>query len=348
MPAIAARAARRADRDASAIDDYVLWYYTPMALAFTDHLEPRAIVYDCMDELSAFEGAPAALHEREAELLRRADAGVHRRPVALRSEARISTATSIRSRAASTSRTSRRRARSRSIPPDQAAIPQPRLGFFGVIDERMDLDAARRRRRRAARLAARHARPGREDRSGDAAARAEHPLPRLEDVRRAAAIHRRLGRRAAAVRAQRGDAVHQPDEDARSTWRPASRSSRPRSATSSARTASRAWCGSPTTCRRSSRACDAALAEDRGARDSRSADAFLRADVVGRHVEPHPRLLIDALRGRRRRRADAAPTARPPSVERQREPCSTIWSSAPASPARRSPSASRRTPARRC
>src|SRR4051812_24663062 len=39
--------------------EYILWYYTPMALAFTDHLSPVAVVYDCMDELSAFAGAPA-------------------------------------------------------------------------------------------------------------------------------------------------------------------------------------------------------------------------------------------------------------------------------------------------
>src|SRR5688572_30246872 len=47
------------------ISDYVLWYYTPMALAFTDHLQPRSVVYDCMDELSAFKGAPTVLTERE-------------------------------------------------------------------------------------------------------------------------------------------------------------------------------------------------------------------------------------------------------------------------------------------
>ena len=56
-----------------AIRRYVLWYYTPMALAFSRHLQPLSIVYDCMDELSAFAGAPRALREREAELMVRAD-----------------------------------------------------------------------------------------------------------------------------------------------------------------------------------------------------------------------------------------------------------------------------------
>jgi UDP-galactopyranose mutase len=57
--------------EAAGVHEYVLWYYTPMALEYTDHLSPSAIVYDCMDELSAFKGAPAALKEREADLLRR-------------------------------------------------------------------------------------------------------------------------------------------------------------------------------------------------------------------------------------------------------------------------------------
>ena len=39
---------------------YVLWYYTPMAIDFTRHLDPLAVVYDCMDELSAFNGAHTA------------------------------------------------------------------------------------------------------------------------------------------------------------------------------------------------------------------------------------------------------------------------------------------------
>ena len=55
------------------IRDYVLWYYTPMAMEFTRSLTPRAVVYDCMDELSAFAGAPAAMRQRERELLERAD-----------------------------------------------------------------------------------------------------------------------------------------------------------------------------------------------------------------------------------------------------------------------------------
>src|SRR5688572_22696045 len=54
-------------------DQLVLWYYTPMALQFSDHVRPCATVYDCMDELSAFAGAPRELPAFEQQLLRRAD-----------------------------------------------------------------------------------------------------------------------------------------------------------------------------------------------------------------------------------------------------------------------------------
>jgi UDP-galactopyranose mutase len=120
------------------ISEYLLWYYTPMALAYTDRLSPLAVIYDCMDELSAFKGAPPALKRLEAELMRRASvvltggqslyeakrhqhANIHPFPSSVDVE---------------------HFAQARRItddPRDQAPIPQPRLGFFGVIDERMDL-----------------------------------------------------------------------------------------------------------------------------------------------------------------------------------------------------------------
>src|SRR4029453_15177403 len=43
------------------IRQHILWYYTPMALEFSRHLQPALTVYDCMDELSLFKGAPAKL-----------------------------------------------------------------------------------------------------------------------------------------------------------------------------------------------------------------------------------------------------------------------------------------------
>ena len=121
------------------VHDYVLWYYTPMALAFSDHLAPLAVVYDCMDELSAFKGAPATLTQREAELLQRASlvlTGGRALYEAKRHQHR-----NIHPFPSSVDAAHFGQARRHlEDPADQAGVPRPRLGFFGVIDERMDLD----------------------------------------------------------------------------------------------------------------------------------------------------------------------------------------------------------------
>ena len=121
------------------IHRYVHWYYTPMALSFTSHLKPKAVVYDCMDELSAFAHAPAALRLREAELMRRASV-VFTGGQSL-FEAKRGLHSNVHAFPSSVDVPHFARARQIDVdPPDQAAIPRPRLGFFGVIDERMDLD----------------------------------------------------------------------------------------------------------------------------------------------------------------------------------------------------------------
>ena len=55
------------------IRQYFTWYYSPMALSFSDELRPSLVIYDCMDELSAFRFAPAALKQYEAMLFDKAD-----------------------------------------------------------------------------------------------------------------------------------------------------------------------------------------------------------------------------------------------------------------------------------
>jgi UDP-galactopyranose mutase len=120
------------------IGDHVLWYYTPMALGWTRHLKPLATVYDCMDELSAFRGAPPALREREAELFRRA--GLVFTGGQSLYEAKRDQHRAVYAFPSSIDASHFARARSVSRDPaDQAGLPHPRLGFFGVIDERMDI-----------------------------------------------------------------------------------------------------------------------------------------------------------------------------------------------------------------
>jgi UDP-galactopyranose mutase len=120
-----------------AINDYVLWYYTPMALGWTRHLSPLATVFDCMDELSAFKFAPRSLREREAELLRRADV-VFTGGQSLY-EAKRDKHTNIHAFPSSIDRAHFAQARAvTEEPADQASLPRPRMGFFGVVDERFD------------------------------------------------------------------------------------------------------------------------------------------------------------------------------------------------------------------
>ncbi|MDB6452901.1 glycosyltransferase family 1 protein [Falsirhodobacter sp. 20TX0035] len=120
----------------------VLWFYTPQMWPIARHLRPAAVVYDCMDELSNFRFAPPDLQRNEAALLAAADVvftggyslyeakrhqhgNIHPFPSAVEAE-HFGAARAMR-----------------CDPADQAGIPHPRLGYYGVIDERLDLDLLR-------------------------------------------------------------------------------------------------------------------------------------------------------------------------------------------------------------
>ncbi|RYZ21653.1 MAG: glycosyltransferase family 1 protein [Chitinophagaceae bacterium] len=121
------------------INRYFCWYYTPMALPFSDHLEPDVTIYDCMDELSAFKFAPVALKDNEQRLMKRADV-VFTGGYSIY-EAKQHAHPNIYPFPSSIDREHFAKARSISEDPaDQAGIPHPRFGFYGVIDERFDID----------------------------------------------------------------------------------------------------------------------------------------------------------------------------------------------------------------
>lgn len=124
------------------IGRFVAWYYTPMALEFSQHLRPSLTIYDCMDELSMFAGAPKHLSGLEADLLKRADL-VFTGGQSLY-EAKQKLHHSVHLFPSAVDATHFRRAENPgSEPEDQAQIARPRLGFYGVIDERMDLPLVR-------------------------------------------------------------------------------------------------------------------------------------------------------------------------------------------------------------
>ncbi len=121
------------------IADPILWYYTPQALAFSDHVKAAVTVYDCMDELSAFAGADPSLPAREQALLRRA--GLVFTGGQSLYEAKRCGHPNVHAFPSGVDTAHFRPARGGlADPEDQARIPHPRVGFYGVLDERLDAD----------------------------------------------------------------------------------------------------------------------------------------------------------------------------------------------------------------
>jgi glycosyltransferase involved in cell wall biosynthesis len=125
--------------DREKLGGFITWYYTPMAMRFSDHLKPAVVVYDCMDELSSFQGASPQLILQELRLFaiadvvfcggaslfaakRRQHCNVHLFPSSIDREHFASARQAL------------------PDPDDQAGIPHPRIGFYGVLDERLDTE----------------------------------------------------------------------------------------------------------------------------------------------------------------------------------------------------------------
>jgi len=120
----------------------VAWYYTPMMLEFSRNIDPSVVIYDCMDELSKFRFAPEKLLDLEQELIGRADL-VFTGGASLY-EAKKDRHSNVHCFPSSVDRDHFAKAR-RELPQpaDQAELKHPRLGFYGVIDERFDIDMLR-------------------------------------------------------------------------------------------------------------------------------------------------------------------------------------------------------------
>lgn len=121
------------------IEADILWYYTPMALAYTAFLKPHITTYDCMDQLAAFKFAPSNLIDLEKELFKRADLvftggrslykakkqnheEVYCFPSSIDHDHFESAKAGLPN------------------PEDQQSIHRPIAGFYGVIDERFDIE----------------------------------------------------------------------------------------------------------------------------------------------------------------------------------------------------------------
>jgi UDP-galactopyranose mutase len=116
----------------------VVWVYTPMALPLIAELKPLVLVYDCMDELAAFKNAPRQLLQREHALLKVADL-VFAGGLSL-FKAKQSRHDDVHCFPSSVDIAHFAAAREPALDcAMQRSLPHPRLGFFGVIDERFDV-----------------------------------------------------------------------------------------------------------------------------------------------------------------------------------------------------------------
>jgi glycosyltransferase involved in cell wall biosynthesis len=106
--------------------------------AFAGHMGEQAIVFDCMDQLSQFKGAPRELLRRERELLAIADVVFAGGPKIGREKIKYNANTHSFGCGVDVRHFGAARAKSTVVPDDVAQLPGPVFGFFGVVDERMD------------------------------------------------------------------------------------------------------------------------------------------------------------------------------------------------------------------
>lgn len=118
------------------ITDYWLWFYTPMAVPLASELSPRGIVYDCMDELTLFKNAPRQLVQRENVLFKEADLVFTGGPSLYNSKKNRHPSVHC----FPSSVDAKHFCRGAEDHPLQAHLDRPRLGYCGVIDERINMD----------------------------------------------------------------------------------------------------------------------------------------------------------------------------------------------------------------
>jgi UDP-galactopyranose mutase len=123
---------------ASLGDRHSAWFYTPMALPLLEELSPDMVIYDCMDELSAFLHAPRQLLELEDRLFGAADVVFTGGPSLYKAKKQRHRNVHCFPSSVDVDHYSRG-VKERAEAEDQARLPGPRLGYFGVIDERIDL-----------------------------------------------------------------------------------------------------------------------------------------------------------------------------------------------------------------
>jgi glycosyltransferase involved in cell wall biosynthesis len=122
----------------------IQWFYTPMpAPAMIGAFDERAVVYDCMDELSKFRFAPAALVDRERYLMAQADVVFAGGYKLSQSKARYHQNVHFFGCGVDLAHFATARSADLEVPREIASLKRPVVGYYGVIDERIDYDLLR-------------------------------------------------------------------------------------------------------------------------------------------------------------------------------------------------------------
>jgi glycosyltransferase involved in cell wall biosynthesis len=117
----------------------IQWFYTPMpAPAMIGAFDERAVVYDCMDELSKFRFAPAALIDRERYLMAQADVVFAGGYKLSQSKAKYHQNVHFFGCGVDVAHFATARSADVRVPREIAALKRPIIGYYGVIDERID------------------------------------------------------------------------------------------------------------------------------------------------------------------------------------------------------------------
>ena len=126
-------------RVAGRFDGAIQWFYSPMtAPAFLGQFGTVGAVYDCMDELASFRFAPPDIVERERFLVRHARLVFTGGPQLHEAKSRMHPNVHCFGCGVDVGHYARARDAATEVPPELARLPRPVLGYFGVIDERID------------------------------------------------------------------------------------------------------------------------------------------------------------------------------------------------------------------
>ena len=118
----------------------VLWLYTPLAVDFIDLLQPDLVVYDVMDELRAFKFAPPDLQEKEQRVFERADLVFTGGPSLYESRKDRHPAVHLFPSGVEQQHFAQALQPDLELPAPVRDLARPVIGFYGVIDERIDLE----------------------------------------------------------------------------------------------------------------------------------------------------------------------------------------------------------------